>query len=141
MAKLVLKPNLSKSGNAGTIRRLQNETESQDSMNSRHRRSQEAGGHLRRIIMSVATVTVAWLIAIPSLAQVSGLTPEQQRMLDQLPPSEREQALKVLRQQPTKDSGSNRIEPVREEEAAPPTDSSEVAAPETGKPSAQAGES
>ena len=110
-------------------------------MNSRHRRSQEAGGHLRRIIMSVATVTVAWLIAIPSLAQVSGLTPEQQRMLDQLPPSEREQALKVLRQQPTKDSGSNRIEPVREEEATPPQESSEAAAPETGKPSAQAGES
>lgn len=64
-------------------------------------------------------MALVWLVALPSLAQVSGLTAEQQRMLNQLPPSQREQALKALGQYNSTQSGNN-LEPVREE-ATPST--------------------
>ena len=85
---------------------------SQNSRNSGSRRL------VRRMAAGFAAMSLVWLVAFPSLAQVSGLTPEQQRMLNQLPASQREQALKALGQYATAESG-NAPEPVHEEAPAP----------------------
>lgn len=68
-------------------------------------------------------MSLVWLAAFPSLAQVSGLTAEQQRMLNQLPASQREQALKALGQYTATQPGGA-LEPVREEPVSPTPQSS-----------------
>jgi hypothetical protein len=62
---------------------------------------------------------LAALIALPALGQAIQLTPEQQMMLNQLPPAQREQALQVLRQQ---SAGAQSVgQPVRETVDMPST--------------------
>ena len=55
-------------------------------------------GSNRRLLLLVATFVAAYLcLAATAVAQSVTLSAEQQRMLDQLPPAEREQALRALR--------------------------------------------
>ena len=79
----------------------------------------------RRAAAGLAAMSVIWLVAFPSFAQVSGLTAEQQRMLNQLPASQREEALKALAQYKATQPG-NTVEPLKEEASSP--------APETAQP-------
>ena len=94
-------------------------------MANQHNRISGSRRLLRRIAAGIAATTLVWLVAFPSFAQVSGLTPEQQRMLNQLPASQREQALKALGQYTT--TPGNLLEPVQEGPASPPPQSSPVA--------------
>ena len=70
--------------------------------------------------MRVGLALLAIIISLPVFGQGIQLTPEQQMMLNQLPPSQREQALQVLRQQT---SGVQSVgQPVRETVEMPSKD-------------------
>src|SRR5210317_1882461 len=51
------------------------------------------------LLEPVLWATLLVLVSVTAFAQSVQLTPDQQMMLDQLPPAQREQALQVLRQQ------------------------------------------
>ena len=70
-----------------------------------------------RVLGAALLLLAGEMLPISAIAQTVNLTPEQQQMLNQLPPAQREQALAVLRQQ----SGQVRSpsQPLRDEVAAP----------------------
>ena len=78
--------------------------------------------------MRVCLALLAALIALPAFAQGIRLTPEQEMMLNQLPPAQRQQALQVLRQQAA--GVQNVGQPVRETATTPSADLSPAVAAE-----------
>ena len=70
-----------------------------------------------RVLGAALLLLAGPLLPISATAQSVNLTPEQQQMLNQLPPAQREQALAVLRQQSSQVRSPS--QPLRDEVAAP----------------------
>jgi protein involved in polysaccharide export with SLBB domain len=76
---------------------------------------------IRSIISSASLSAFLLLAALSVYAQSIKLTPEQQAMLDQLPPAQRQQALEAIRQFERKNAGDSSASSITEELELPAT--------------------